>query len=212
MITKINGQLKALPNDRAVLEIPPFELEVLIPEYTRNQLRGSLDKPIALHTLVYFDGNPMQGRMVPRILGFQTEAEREFFDLFCSVDGVGSKKALRAMVCPVRDIALAIEEQDVNFLKDLPGIGAQTAERIIAKLRRKIPKFALMVTRGSDALPEDVARDVVAETLDILTGLGHSDSEARRLVDIALKGSKKKYKDSSDLLQAILFATELSNN
>ena len=87
----------------------------------------------------------MQGRMTPRLIGFLTEIEREFFELFCSVDGVGVKKALRSMVRPVKEVATAIEEQDTKSLSALPGIGAAMSERIIAKLRRKVPKFALMV-------------------------------------------------------------------
>jgi Holliday junction DNA helicase RuvA len=44
--------------------------------------------------------------------------------------------------------------------------------------------------------------DVVSETFEVLRKLGHSESDARRLVDAAL-GQKKKYKDVQDLLQAI---------
>ena len=47
----------------------------------------------------------------------------------------------------LRDIAAAIEDQDVKLLAQLPGIGPATAERIVAKLRRKVPKFALMAAR-----------------------------------------------------------------
>ena len=65
----------------------------------------------------------MQGRMTPRLIGFLSEIEREFFDLFCSVDGVGVKKALRAMVRPVKEVATAIEEQDATLLSALPGVG-----------------------------------------------------------------------------------------
>ena len=49
------------------------------------------------------------------------------------------------MVRPVGEVAMAIEEQDAAALSKLPGVGAATAERIIAKLRRKMPKFALLV-------------------------------------------------------------------
>ncbi len=93
----------------------------------------------------------MQGRMTPRLIGFLSEIEREFFELFCSVDGVGVKKALRAMVRPVKEVATAIEEQDAKTLSSLPGIGPAMAERIIAKLRRKVPKFALMAVRQSSS-------------------------------------------------------------
>ena len=147
LITKITGQLVALHDDTLTLKIDAFEYEVLIPEFTRRQLQSELNQAVSLHTIEYVDGNPMQGRMTPRLIGFLSEVEREFFELFCSVDGVGVKKALRAMVRPVKEVATAIEEQDAKSLSGLPGIGPAMAERIIAKLRRKVPKFALMVAR-----------------------------------------------------------------
>jgi len=124
-----------------------MEYEVLIPEYNRRHLQSSMGADVSLHTIDYMEGNPMQGRMTPRLIGFLSEAEREFFELFCSVDGVGVKKALRAMVRPVREVASAIEDQDHKALSGLPGIGPAMAERIVAKLRRKVPRFALLVAR-----------------------------------------------------------------
>ena len=149
----------------------------------------------------YLEGNPAQGRLTPRLVGFLDENEREFFTLFCSVDGVGAKKALRAMLRPVREVAEMIEEQDASGLTQLPGVGPATADRIIAKLRRKVPKFALMVAQESDQKAE-VQRDVVSETFEVLRSLGHSDTDARRLLDEALS-AKKKYKDVEALLQAV---------
>jgi Holliday junction DNA helicase RuvA len=201
MITKITGQLAALHDDRLTLCIGPYEREVLIPEFTRRRLQGQVGQEISLHTIEYLEGNPMQGRLTPRLIGFLTEAEREFFELFCSVDGVGVRKALRAMVRPVKEVAVAIEEQDAKSLSALPGVGPATAERIIAKLRRKVPKFALLVT--DDVQREaDVQPDLVSEAFDLLRGLGHSESDARRLLDAALE-KKRKYKDVQALLHAV---------
>ena len=95
MITKITGQLAALHDDTLILKIDAFEYEVLIPEFTRRQLQSELNQTVSLHTIEYLEGNPMQGRMTPRLIGFLSEVEREFFELVCSVDGVGVKKALR---------------------------------------------------------------------------------------------------------------------
>jgi len=201
LITKITGELSALREDALTLKIDAFEYEVLIPEFTRRQLQGSLHQPVSLHTIEYLEGNPMQGRMTPRLIGFLSEVEREFFELFCSVDGVGAKKALRAMVRPVKEVADAIERQDAKTLSGLPGIGPAMAERIIAKLRRKVPKFALMVARDEvrDALVEP---DVVSETFEVLRSLGHSETDARRLLDAAL-ASKKQFKDVQSLIEAV---------
>lgn len=206
MITKITGHLVALHEDVLTLKVGAFEYEVRIPEFTRRQLQGELNREISLHTIEYLEGNPMQGRMMPRLIGFTSEAEREFFELFCSVDGVGVKKALRAMVRPVKEVAVAIEEQQPKALSALPGIGPAMAERIIAKLRRKVPKFALLVARKEfeEAMIEP---DLVAEAFDVLRGLGHSEADARRLLDAALE-SKRKFKDVPALIQTIYQQTQ----
>jgi Holliday junction DNA helicase RuvA len=206
LITKITGELAELSEEAATLRIGAFEYEVLIPEYSRRQLQRMLHSEVSLFTIEYLEGNQMQGRMTPRLIGFTSEIEREFFELFCSVDGVGTRKAMRAMVRPVKEIATAIEEQDAKSLASLPGVGPATAERIIAKLRRKVPKFALMVTR-EEAREAEVEPDVVSETFEVLRTLGHSESDARRLLDTALS-SKKKYPDVQSLLQAIYQQTQ----
>ncbi len=201
MITKVTGQLLSLAEDTLTLGVGAFEYEILIPEFSRRQLQTALGQEVRLHTIEYLEGNPMQGRLTPRLVGFLTEIEREFFELFCSVDGVGVKKALRAMVRPVREVARAIEEQDTKSLSGLPGVGPATAERIVAKLRRKVPKFALMAAREEPS-DSEVELDVVSETFEVLRKLGHSEGDARRLVETALV-QKKKFKDVQELLAAI---------
>ena len=191
----------SLAEDTLTLGVGAFEYEILIPEFSRRQLQTALGQEVRLHTIEYLEGNPMQGRLTPRLVGFLTEIEREFFELFCSVDGVGVKKALRAMVRPVRDVAAAIEEQDTKSLSGLPGVGPATAERIVAKLRRKVPKFALMAAREEPS-DSEVELDVVSETFEVLRKLGHSEGDARRLVETALV-QKKKFKDVQELLAAI---------
>ncbi|MGD0516038.1 MAG: Holliday junction branch migration protein RuvA [Thermoguttaceae bacterium] len=207
MITKITGQLVALHDDTLTLRIGAFEYEILVPEFNRRRLQSEINQEISLHTIEYLEGNPMQGRMTPRLIGFLSEIEREFFELFCSVDGVGVKKALRSMVRPVKEVATAIEEQDTKSLSALPGIGAAMSERIIAKLRRKVPKFALMVGAGDEKHEAEVELDVISETYDVLRTLGHSESEARKLIDAALT-AKKKYKDVQSLIEAIYQQTQ----
>jgi holliday junction DNA helicase RuvA len=203
MITKLTGTLIAVVSDALTLAVGPVEHEVLIPEFTRRHVQDAVGRELSLHTIEYLEGNPMQGRLIPRLVGFLSPIEREFFELICEVDGVGVKKALRAMVRPVQEVATMIEDQDAKGLATLPGVGPATADRIIAKLRRKMPKFALLVTRelpaGADTATE---RDVLSETFDALRALGHSEPHARRLLDDALT-RKKKYKDVDELLRAV---------
>ena len=204
MITKITGKLQQLGEDTAILEVPPFHYEVLIPDFTRRQLQLKTDHEIELFTIDYIDGNVQRGgRMTPRLIGFNSIIEREFFEMFCSVDGVGVKKALRAMVRPVPDVAHAIEGQDVNTLKTLPGIGAATAERIVAKLRRKMAKFALLIPamEGEEGT-KSAEHSLAEEVCQILISLGHPEPEARNMVQGAVD-SGKKLKSVESLLQMV---------
>ncbi|MCR9292105.1 MAG: helix-hairpin-helix domain-containing protein [bacterium] len=204
MITKIHGKLVGLTEEVATLSIPPMEYEVLIAEFTRRHLQAQREREIVLHTIHYLEGNVSTGgRLTPRLVGFLNTAERDFFELFCSVDGVGVKKALRAMTQPVQDTAVMIEQQDAKGLSKLPGIGPATAERIIAKLRRKMPKFALLVRRDvPQGAEEHVQSGVVEETFQALLALGHGEADARQLIEQAL-ASGGKFKDTETLIQEI---------
>jgi Holliday junction DNA helicase RuvA len=202
LITKISGQLLSLTSDLATLAVAPFEYEVAIPEFTRRQLQGKIGETVSLHTIHYIEGNAAQGsRLTPKLVGFLTTAERDFFELFCSVDGVGVKKALRAMTKPVQDTAVLIEQQDAKGLSSLPGVGPATAEKIIATLRRKMPRFALLVRQEAPGA-EPQTTGVVEETFQALLVLGHSESDAKRLIDQAVAGGKK-FKDSESMIHAI---------
>ncbi len=201
MIRKISGSLERVEPTAIELAVGSIVHEVLVPDMVRSQLQAKLGSDISLYTLEYLEGNPTRGNLVPRIVGFLSEVEREFFELFCEVDGVGVRKALRAMVRPVGEVATAIEEQDATALSKLPGVGAATAERIIAKLRRKMPKFALLVAK--DSPPGSTAgSDVLSETADVLRSLGHSEGDARRLVD-GLRDNGRKIKDVQAALELI---------
>jgi Holliday junction DNA helicase RuvA len=208
----MRGILRAVGEEELTLAVEPMEVAILIPEYARRQLQGKVGEPVTLHTIFYIEGNQMSGRMSPRLVGFLSPVDREFFETFCSVDGVGVRKALRAMVRPVRELARTIQDQDVRMLATFPGIGEATAERIVAKLRRKVGKFALIVAPAAadgggvpaeaNGAPENAEPDVIRDAFAALLYVGHTESQARQLLDRALAG-KKKYKNVADLLDEI---------
>jgi Holliday junction DNA helicase RuvA len=211
MLTKVRGIVVAVAEESATLRVEPFELEALIPEHTRRTIQSKLGEPIELHTLFYIEGGAMVGRMIPRLVGFLSPIDREFFDIFCSVDGVGVRKALRAMVRPVRELARMIQDQDVKLLATFPGIGEATAERIVAKLRRKVGKYALIVgpeaaapgaVAESNGAPENAEPDVIRDTYAALLSVGHTEGQARQAIDRVLSG-KKKFKSVADMIEAI---------
>lgn len=203
MISGITGKLTSVFEEHVILKAGFFEIEVMIPEYTRRKIQMLVGQDVSLFTIFYLDGNPAQGRLTPKLIGFQTDFEREFFELFCSVDGVGSKKALRAMVHPVEEVAYAIKEQDAKFLATLPGVGPATAERIIAKLRRKVAKFALYSPAAGDfgaAAPTEPG--IMADAFQALLVLGHSEVEARKKIE-KLTQTGQEFQTVQEVIDAI---------
>ncbi len=208
MITRITGLLNRVLDEEVRLQVGALEYQVLVPEFVRRQVQGRLGNEITLHTSHYLDGNPMQGRVVPRLLGFLSEVELEFFELFCTVDKVGTRKAIKALVRPIREIANAIQRQDSKWLTTLPGVGAATAEQVIATLRRKVTRFALMPTPSETpeeggATPATVIDgNVLEDAYQALLSVGHNPVEARNRLDKALAGGRT-YKSVEDILLEI---------
>jgi Holliday junction DNA helicase RuvA len=204
MITKITGVLNRVLDEEVRLQVGGLEYQVLVAENLRRKVQMLVGQEVTLHTCHYFDGNPMQGRVVPRLLGFATEAELDFFDLFCTVDKVGARKALKAMVRPVKEIADAIQRQDAKWLTTLPGVGAATADQIIATLRRKVTRFALMPDPEAAAAQSGAATggDVLEDAYRALLSVGHSPIEARHRLDQVLAGGRV-FKSVEDVLMEI---------
>jgi Holliday junction DNA helicase RuvA len=174
--------------------VGPLEYQVLVPEFVRRTIQGRVGQEVALHTSEYLEGNPMQGRVVPRLIGFLNEAELEFFELFCTVDKVGVRKAIKALIRPIREIADAIQRQDAKWLTTLPGVGAATAEQVVATLRRKVTKFALMAAPAAadGASMPGTATDgsLLEDAYQALLSVGHNPVEARHCLDRALAGGR----------------------
>jgi holliday junction DNA helicase RuvA len=206
MITKITGIVNRVVEEEVRLQVGALEYAVLVPEFVRRAVQGRVGQEVTLHTCHYFDGNPMQGRVVPRLIGFITEAELDFFDLFCTVDKVGTKKALKAMVRPVKEIADAIQRTDAKWLTTLPGVGGATAEQIIATLRRKVTRYALMNEPVAADNGEPAARvvdgNVMEDAYQALCSVGLSPIEARKKLDTVL-ATGKAFKSVEDVLNEI---------
>jgi Holliday junction DNA helicase RuvA len=196
MITRITGILNRVLDDEVRLQVGGLEYAVLVAEYVRRVVQTKVGQELTLHTNHFFDGNPMQGKVVPRLLGFQHEADLDFFDLFCTVDKVGTRKALKALVRPVREVADAIQRQDVKWLTTLPGVGGPTAEKIIATLKKKVARFALAPApreegvTTEEATPSSAGDAILDEAYSALMALGMNPIEARIRLDNLLATGK----------------------
>lgn len=152
---------------------------------------------------LYISFQQSEHQPVPRLYGFRQELERDFFEELKSVSDVGPKVALGAMsAVHVREIAKAIVERDVTTLKSLKGIGETTAEKIIAALRSRAAKYALL-PEDAVALSEEPSdfRGEVREAL--VKQLQFKSQEAQRLIEQAMKENPS-IKCAEDLFDEVL--------
>jgi Holliday junction DNA helicase RuvA len=184
MIARLEGKLVKLNTESALVQVGAVGYEVLLPGYCISALAGSIGSSITLCTMEYYEGS-FGGNLIPRIVGFLSDGEREFFGKFTSVKGIGVRKALRSLTIPIASIASAIENGDDKTLTALDGIGKRTAQQIIAELKGKLGRFAIGVGPTGVAVP--AFKPYQAETLEILIAWGEKRNEAMELIELACK-------------------------
>jgi len=187
MISYLEGKLKRLQSDKLTLFVSGVGYDVLVPAYVMSEIKRAtkVEEPLSLH--ISFNQTERQPK--PVLVGFKQELDKEFFELFISVEDIGPLAAIRALDRPVRDIARFIEEKDVKSLKQLKGIGERKAEKIIAALKGKVAKYALI----PEAEPaQGPIQDFVEEVEYVMVNqLGHKVSEARKLIQEAMRKNPK---------------------
>jgi len=186
MIVRISGRIVEKGTNYLVVNVGGICYQVLIPATVMQRLDENTnpDGTINLITYHYFHVEP--AKSIPILIGFLNEVEKEFFEIFITVSGIGPRAALKALNQPISLIAQAIDEADANFLRSLPGIGQQRAKEIIAKLQNKVGKFGLI----KDARLKQGAiktQDIQEEALAVLTQLEYKKGEAQGMIKKAME-------------------------
>ena len=204
MISRLSGILREKKEHILLIEIGGLTYEVTVPKAIQEHLvfQGKLavDHPIQLVIYHYYQNEP--SRSYPVMIGFSNEVEREFFEQFITVSGVGPKAAVKALAVPISTIAKAIDRGDVVVLKSLPGIGIQRARDIVAKLQGKIGKFALIQDEPIIARPPGVSSNFEIEAVEVLLQLQYSRQEAKQMVEKAIERNRE-IKSVEELLNEV---------
>ncbi|HSM74792.1 MAG TPA: Holliday junction branch migration protein RuvA [Desulfobacterales bacterium] len=186
MIGYLEGRLLNRGEERILLLVSQVGYEVMLPAVVMEAIKGkALGENLSLYIFHY----QTERQPKPVLIGFTLEAEREFFQLFISVEAIGPLKAVKALNLPVGQIARAIEARDVATLKNLRGIGERTARKIIATLEGKMGKFALIRSPGEVVAP--TGEDFQQQVVDVLISqLGYGRADARAMVTAAMKRNR----------------------
>jgi Holliday junction DNA helicase RuvA len=183
VIGYIEGKILKKEDDRVLILANQVGYEVLLPAFVMGTLNSkSVGDQISLY--IFYQQTERQPK--PILIGFNLEAEKEFFQHFLYVEDIGPLKAVKALTISVREIARAIEQREVSTLTRLKGIGNRTAQKIIATLEGKMGKFALI----RKDVPQKPLRieDFTKQVLDVLVNqLGHRTPDAKQMIAGALK-------------------------
>jgi Holliday junction DNA helicase RuvA len=178
MIAFLKGAYRGRSDDGIIVEVNGVGYEVVLPPIVEQALGPLTDGRMLDLRIAYV---ATRDNPTPVLYGFSRDEERKFWDLLRSVSRVGPKSAARAMVLPINRMAEAIRDQNTHLVDSLPGISAQSAEKIVASLRRKVGPFAELEESAMPELPpsEDELRRLA---VNLLVEMGIRRPDASRAV------------------------------
>lgn len=198
MICRLSGRLERVGDGAIVLALGGVGYEALVPAAAVPDLARRQGEEVTLFTIQYLEGAPTGAHFTPRIVAFLTESDRAFFRQFIRVKGVSIRKALRAMECPVHQMAAAIERSDTAFLTALPEIGRKTAGLIISELAGKLQAF---LAPSAAPTPLCELTDAQRIALDIMVSWGDRRADAQRWIAAAVDGDAN-LKEPDEIVRA----------
>ncbi|HLJ73075.1 MAG TPA: Holliday junction branch migration protein RuvA [Thermoanaerobaculia bacterium] len=174
MIGYLQGELKRLQANNALLVVGGVGYEVRISLQTYYKLEGQREVALEIYTHVRED--------TLALYGFATSEEKLAFEKLISISGIGPTLAQKILsgIEPF-DLAKAIAENDARKLSSIPGVGKKTAERIALELREK---FVLPETEKAPA-PSRLSVD--DDVHSALVNLGYRPKDA----DVAIEAARK---------------------
>ncbi len=203
MIKKIRGILVEKDENKVCVDVGGICYEINIPKAVYYRLTHDLGKEVEL--VIYNYLHIEKNKSIPVMIGFNEELEREFFEKFISVSGIGPRAALKAFDRPISLIARAIEEGDVRFLNTLEGIGKQKAKQIVAHLQGKVGRFALIKEKEHITVEKgNKIKEMIGEAKQILRRLQYSAKEIDSMVKKALQ-RKPQPESVEELLNQIYY-------
>ena len=196
MISLINGVVRSISSDRAVVEVGGVGLAVSVTSSTSTQL--NIGAPVQLFTTLVVRGDSLT------LFGFLDEESRSAFELVQTVSGIGPKVALAILGAHTpQSLAVAIAQEDIKAIEKVPGIGRKGAQRLILELKGKISDFG---TSEHKQHHQPVWREQLTSALTSL-GFTAKDSDAAISVVVAQyadNGIDAQNVDISELLKAAL--------
>ncbi len=184
MIAKLTGKLDSMGRDHVIVDVGGMGYLVRCPARTLAALPAAGETmSLAVETLVREDAIDLYG--------FADAAERDWFRLLMTVQGVGAKVALSLLsTLNAADLAAAISAEDKTLLSRADGVGPKLATRLALELKDKVA--TMTVGRALPSAPAAAAAALggdaaAADAVSALVNLGYRRPEATGAVERAMK-------------------------
>ena len=173
MIGSLIGLIKEKTPSAILLEVNGIGYEISIPLSTSFQLPKVGESAFLLtHLVVREDQHSLYG--------FATEEERKLFRALIKISGVGAKLAITILSgTNVTGFIQSVVNEDIDALVDLPGIGKNTAERLVVEMKDKISE----ISDEQHNLQDSGVKSAVAEAINALVNLGYKTKDAKNILD-----------------------------
>ena len=187
MIATLRGEIIQVEDNAIIVEMGGVGLRVFVPAPMRGRVKAGEAAFLFTQLIVREDALTLYG--------FESQADRDLFNILLGVDGVGPKVALSVLSTMTLDaVQRAVFAEEADLLNRVPGIGKKTAQKIVLHLKDKL--------KPTDALAKVAAMsDVDGEVLAALTALGYSVMEAQAAIQSIPKDAPQ---DSEERLRIAL--------
>lgn len=183
MIGRLQGRVAEKQPSWVIVDVQGVGYEVDLPLSVFAGL-PPLDEPVTLwiHQVIREDAN--------LLYGFARLADRQLFRELIKVTGIGPKVGLAIMsAMEAQQLLQAIQQEDVQSLTRIPGIGKKTAERLLLDLRDRLKawqpqQMAKLQLSAGALLP---ASDPRAEAEAALVALGYKPVEASKALSAVVE-------------------------
>ncbi|MCL5612209.1 MAG: Holliday junction branch migration protein RuvA [Chloroflexi bacterium] len=177
MIATLRGEIIQIEDNALVVEIGGVGLRVFVPAQVRGRMKTGEAILLYTHLVVREDALTLYG--------FESQSDRELFNMLLGVDGVGPKVALSVLsTLTVDTVQRAVFSDEAEILSRVPGVGKKTAQKIALHLKDRLKPI--------DALSKIASMsDADSEVLAALTALGYSVIEAQTAIQALPKDAPK---------------------
>lgn len=184
MIGKLKGLIDSYGEDFVILDVNGVGYVVQCSSRTLQKLpQAGEAASLAIETQVREDAI--------RLFGFTSDAERDWFRLLQSVQGVGAKVALAILgILSPAELVTAVGTQDKAAVSRAPGVGPKLAARIVAEMKDKAPALSAVDPVVAKLAGEDEAKGApkpVQDAISALVNLGYGRPQAAAAVAASVK-------------------------